>query len=548
MKFIKTIQKYFSTFPVFVGLIIFLIFLMVNVIIYYLTPDGWVYTGFLQSDHTTYTAIARDVFENGNGFFYAAPYSIIDNGPRIYFQLPFFIVAWIWKLTNLGFPSVWQIFSLIFTLLTICIIYEFIGIFVKEDFWRKWMLVLLCTGGGIAWLFSIIKILVNYVIKPSINTGYFDALSNIESSYKWWGIDLFRNFGISIETIYHFMLFLTLTLALKRKYFSMAIGFFLTWLSGVFVGIEISAILLTFFLIEYFLSKNKKLIYPFVSLFLITLLFYSYYNIFITHFPEGRSLNEQHKHFPQMFIPAHSYIPAYGFPLFLFLAAVLDKKFIKGFLQEQKNRLLLLMVITVFSLNINHLIIPRGGIQPAHFTRGYLFFSMLLIGLLWLKSKFHYMQISEFNIRKKLLLVLLIPIFFIDNALFLIDVSTKPRHPNILTIQKETKELLDYLNSIKSSKHIISTNRQLGIIIPTHTIHKTLLADLIITPFNGEKTEDAQKYFQFGSKTNVLKKYNINLIIVDKGYNNYFQKYIKDENTKEIFQNSLWVVYDYSIK
>jgi hypothetical protein len=84
-----------------VGVLIALSISAINISWYSRAATGWVHTGFLQSDQNTYTAIVREIFERGNGFAYASPYEIRDTTPPIYFQLPFFLLGWFWRLTRL---------------------------------------------------------------------------------------------------------------------------------------------------------------------------------------------------------------------------------------------------------------------------------------------------------------------------------------------------------------------------------------------------------------------------------------------------------------
>ena len=79
-------------------------------------PEGWVYLGTLQSDMQTYTAIFRELFENGNGFFYGSPNEIREFiAPPIFIQLPFIILGWLWHLSGFSIPAVWELFRIGFT-------------------------------------------------------------------------------------------------------------------------------------------------------------------------------------------------------------------------------------------------------------------------------------------------------------------------------------------------------------------------------------------------------------------------------------------------
>ena len=128
----KNAFHFFAKFPVILGTAIALMITLINFQWYLRSSDEFIHTGFLQSEQTSYTAIARELFENGTGFTYAIPYSIEDDSPRIYFHLPFFLIGWAWKISSLPFPLIWEIFRLLFVVLGVCALYALLGVYFTE--------------------------------------------------------------------------------------------------------------------------------------------------------------------------------------------------------------------------------------------------------------------------------------------------------------------------------------------------------------------------------------------------------------------------------
>ncbi|HQH12737.1 MAG TPA: hypothetical protein PLS31_09955, partial [Candidatus Sumerlaeota bacterium] len=77
----------------------------------------------MQSDQITYTALSRSVFERGNGVAYSYPYAApSDENAAVNFQIPFTLLAWLWKITGSIVIS-WEIIRLLFGAAFLFILY-----------------------------------------------------------------------------------------------------------------------------------------------------------------------------------------------------------------------------------------------------------------------------------------------------------------------------------------------------------------------------------------------------------------------------------------
>ncbi|HZI00905.1 MAG TPA: hypothetical protein VEX63_07135, partial [Flavisolibacter sp.] len=132
------------------------------------------------------------------------------------------------------------------------------------------------------------------------------------------------------------------------------------------------------------------------------------------------------------------------------LAAISVYQSQKSFLHQPHTRLLLCWFITAFLL-ANHEIFIKP-MQPLHFTRGYIWTSLFLLGLPALHILF-----NDWKEKRKLLIIVLFSITFLsDNFLWLINnFRTKATTPSTAYISHEQKKILDILRKSSSNKTLV---------------------------------------------------------------------------------------------
>lgn len=553
---INNSDKKFLIIAVILSILIVFIPIVLQIYWHKKTSDELWFCGFLQSDQIVYTALFRSVIEKGNGISYSYPYSQPgDENPPVFFQIPFTILAYLWKISANNLIIPWEIIRIIFGIgffiVLFVSVFELFKLFYpdkkdKDNFNAHILLIflILAFGGGIAWLISIIKFIIISLSNQGAAPNFLEIFGQVELSYHWWFLNLFRNIFYPLELQYHFLFFLAV-LGVVRKNFPMVFaGQFLSCWSGVFVGIEISAILIPYFILEYIINRDKKHLYQFILLSLSFLLFVGYYNYLLPKYPVAGSLVEQHKSTIYDTIPLHSYFAAYGILLFTTPFVFINKKFRILIFRNPSGRFLLVWLLTVGGLIFNDKFLPTEKIfQPPHFTRGYFFTISVLISSLGLYPYWETF-ITKYNKYSKIFSILIFLFFIPDNILFLAERFSEPPHFLFLTIPKESKETFDFLNTIKTPKVIFSADRNLGGQIPAFTHHYSIFGLLYSTPFNEEKGIMAEKFFRNVDVDIFIKKYSINIIIIPKVLSANFEKIIKQPNWEVIFQNPIWKIYE----
>ncbi len=528
-------------FPTIFGLLLILLYTIINLSWFTKTPEGWRYSGFLQSDQVTYTAIARGIFEGGTGITYACPYAIEEDNPPLYFQLPFTLLAWLWHFGRLSFPVAWEVFRICFGLLSCLLLYRFISVyFLAGEHSGKTagvIFIFICAlfCGGLAWPFALAR-------WRSLGGGvpFIDALRATEAEYHWWALNFFRLPLYPLELMYHSVVFAALIFLVRRKNAAAVAMQLLAWLCNPFVGIELSLIVLACLSWQWFRQRDRKtLILVGISL-TVLLAFVLYYQVILTSFPVGKSLVRQHEANLQPLIPLHRYLPAYGLWLVLVPFALLNENVRRMLFTERKGRVLLCFIGVVIVLSQNDKFLPGRGIQPPHFLRGYLFIGFCLLIFTWVQEIVR--RNGKFSAKILIPLALLFIFSIPDNALFLIELATRQPHPGLLTYPAETEEVLKFLENQSGSLRILNIDPKLGDWIPARTRHRPFIAEVYSTPFWAEKQKAIAVLFRLGRNSGIIERYKIDLCIFPRVLRSHYERRLKSDTDSIVFQNRLWFI------
>jgi hypothetical protein len=125
------------------------------------------------------------------------------------------------------------------------------------------------------------------------------------------------------------------------------------------------------------------------------------------------------------------------------------------------------------------------AIEPVHFTRGYVWSSLFLLGLPGLDRVLNFLKKKS----RLLLLPFFVIVFLSDNILWFINYSRKNTRTHLsVYISKEQKEVLDWLkkNSDNSSL-IISSDKLISTLSTVYTPAYAWTSHNLATPFLADK-------------------------------------------------------------
>jgi hypothetical protein len=332
------------------------------------------FTGFIQYDQPYYMANARKFFDGGFHFLYGNPFSPDPGTPAIYFQIHLLVLGLVQAVTGCDPGLLYVIFGFFAALVCVRVaiaLYEQVAGLGTGAQWAG--LVLFIWGGGVLALTGLAFHLFH---RSNVQTTLTD-LFHFDPSQGWWFLNLGRNLVFPTEAYYHALALGAVLMAMRNNF---RVAFWLTLilsLSHPFTGLQFLLILLVWCGWEMGFLRNRTIPFTFPAMLLAILAFHLAYNIFLLNlFPEHRVLFVQWSF-------------AWGEPVSAFLAADLlvgffawramrNWKLAAELFSGAANRLLLTWFVVSFILAHHDLVIqPR---QPLHFSRGYTWIPLFLLG------------------------------------------------------------------------------------------------------------------------------------------------------------------------
>ena len=341
----------------------------------YLGGGGGTFTGFIQYDQPYYMANARKFFDGGFHFFYGNPFSPDPQTPSIYFQIHLLVLGAIRALTGCDPGVLYVIYGFFAGIICIRVaiaIYEQVAGLETSTQWAG--LILFVWGGGVLALVGLVYVLC------SLRGGNVapDDIFHFDPDSGWWFLNFGRNLIFPTEAYYHALAFGAVLMAMRKRFaIALWLAFFLS-LSHPFTGLQFLLILLAWSATEVCVLRNKSVPFAFPAILLVLLVFHVGYYVFLLNlFPEHLALFEQ---WSQPWTePPSAFIPADLLVGYLAWRAMRNSKLAVELFSDPVNRLLLAWFLVSFAL-VHHdlLTTPR---QPLHFSRGYIWTPLFLLGV-----------------------------------------------------------------------------------------------------------------------------------------------------------------------
>jgi len=441
-------------------------------------------TGFIAYDNVSYIAYAKEYLDQDQfSLFYPNPLNDSADHPAIYFQLQTVLFAFLlWLGMAPGLVIV--LFNIAGTLLSFRVVIAIYDHLFPNSA-RRWLFIsFFCWGGGLLALAGIPIALT----RDMGNLDFMDRLFFLDPAWGWWGLNLGRGHFISSEGFYHFLFLAGIYFILKQRWKAALVFALALSLSHPFTGIEYLSITTVWAAIEKFVARKKAVPWAFVLGSAALLLFHlCFYLIYLNQFPEHRSVSEQYA--LNWRLRYFSMLPAYCIVGTLALVTFWRSK--KVFFQTPAVRLFTAWFAVAFLL-ANHELFLKP-MQPLHFTRGYVWTSLFLLGIPALHLFYQ-------NGRKKLVLILFTLLFFSDNALWIFNaVRFKATSPSTAYITKEQQLILRSLKKYSDNRTlVVSKDETLPYLATVYTASYPWFSHPYTTPFAAKKKEALDRYMDSG--------------------------------------------------
>ncbi|HKY95838.1 MAG TPA: hypothetical protein VJL84_11065, partial [Kiloniellales bacterium] len=334
---------------------------------------GLVPTGFLQYDQLSYMAMAREYFDpvpDGNAWLtYGLPFSADYATPEVYFQPHTLLLGLLLELSGAQPGWVYFLFGvvagLIFLRLAVALYCRCLD--QRRDSSGLGLL-LFAWGGGLFAVAGLATMVAENQWSPQV-------LFTHSERYDTWFLNLGRNLYYSVEAYYH-CLTLGLLVALIDRRFGLAL-LLLAVLSAShpFTGLQFLLAIATWSLAERLLLRQPSPLPWWLPLGCAALLalHLGYYMVLLPR------LSAEHAWIAENWSRDWSFEPTGLLLAYGLVGALAAVSLVRDALGQPRRRLLLVLALVSLALaNHDLLLTPR---QPLHFTRGYIWIPLFLLGL-----------------------------------------------------------------------------------------------------------------------------------------------------------------------
>lgn len=352
---------------------------------YAAAPDDRIPTGFVQYDQPYYMANAREYFDDGAcHLLYGSPFSCDYKTPRLYFQPQTFLLGVLLHLTGIAPGLLFVLFGLAAAWVCARVALALYAQCVGLDTWPCRLGVLVFFwGGGLLTVAGFLWTLPD-VLRDGLSwstlmpEGAQDAgLFRFDPFGGWWFLNFGRNLVYPFEAYYHALFFGAIWCVVRARHrCALALALLLA-ASHPFTGIELLAVLCAWSALERLFVRSQAVSPAFLAgLVALIALHVFYYLIFLNRFPEHRLVSTQWAlgwgFQAQHFLLAYSLVGAFAY------WRLRDLNRARDVLGTPANRLLLVWFLVAFLL-ANHEFAVKP-LQPLHFTRGYIWTPLFLLG------------------------------------------------------------------------------------------------------------------------------------------------------------------------
>lgn len=467
----------------------------------HLARAGWaglLPTGFIVHDMALHMANAREHFDGG-GFrlLYGLPFSPSDATPALYFQVHTLLLGLAWRLTGWDVGLVFVLFGVaaawLCARLALALYRDVVGL---DGLAHRLGLVVFFWGGGVLAAAGALVWLLGGGSPEGLST--FEPLFALDPFAGWWFLNFGRNLILPPEAFYH-ALFFGAVLSLRRGRYGLAAALAVCLvLSHPFTGLELTLILLAWSVLERGLSGNRQVPGPFLATCLGLVAWQGlYYGLVLGRSAEHRSVVEQFM-LPWL-LESQSILPAYLLVGLLAAWRVRTAARARSFLALPENRLLLVWFAVALALAKHELVVPRP-MMPVHFTRGYIWTALFLMGAPVLVDLFQRLLTLRHRVVGAVAVASVMVVLLADNGLWL---GTFPWRASgwqeSVYLAPAEEELFTYLGgAAPRGVLVVPQTRKVGYLTTVYTPLRSWYSHYGATPYARARLQELTRFFGEG--------------------------------------------------
>lgn len=455
-------------------------------------------TGFIQYDNVSYVAYAKQYTEPGGlHLFYSNPFNDSAGYAPVYFQPQTLLFA---LLLKLGVPAGWILVS--FTLLCSAICFRLLIAIVDHllphSKYKTIITWLLAWGGGLLTL-------TGWIAQQLPGHETISSIFYFDPGVGWWGLNLGRSLFFSCEAYYHALFLGVILCLLKQKWAATIVLTALLSLSHPFTGIELLCIVTAWVFVEKLFFKSSTVPVWLMAGLIILLAFHLFYYLYYLNLAEDHhSVSSQYA--LDWKLRYYNMLPAYCIAGSLAISSLFVHNIKGKWLQRSESRLFLTWFIVAFTLANHELFIKPQ--QPVHFTRGYIWTALFLLGLPALDYLLDRLNQSSY---KKVIAGSFILLFASDNIAWIsLSAGSKATVASVTYINKEQQTVFDHLTqTTDNSTLLVSRDENISYLSSVYTEVYPWYSHPFTTPFAARKNAALTAFFEQGVIDSSWKQRNL---------------------------------------
>jgi hypothetical protein len=444
---------------------------------------GRVPTGFIEYDMPYYLANGRAYFYPHFHLTYSNPYAPYD-APSIYFQPQTLLLGLIQKL---GFhPGVtFNTFELLALFFAATVAIKFyIEVVGAETTAKKIGLVCFFWGGGIFTLVGAGLALARH--------GTLLSVFEFEPTWGWWMLNFGRNLVYPTEAYYHGVFVLSLLALIRKRFILCLVLAALLCASHPFTGVSLILVLVAYSALELELRSGAVPVRFLFGAILIAAMDVGYYLVWLNRFADHRAVQAQMST-PWLYRPK-TFIAALMLVGCLALWRIASSRF--TCFRDPRTRLFAVLFLVVFALTQHNLFMRP--MEPIHFAHGYDWIALFFIGAPMLIATLDYLLKLTRPWLRAGALTLLMGVFLLDNATWL--VKTAVHNEFLVSLTKDESGALSWLShNVKLGDLVVCEDVPISYLVATYTPARSWFGHEKNTPYMQQRQEEVDEAFSQGN-------------------------------------------------
>jgi hypothetical protein len=488
-------------------------------------------TGFLTTDMAYYSANGRAVFERGNGLAYPNPYDPDTQGPVIYFHWFFWLLGF--GITRLHLDPGIQYVALGVIAAVTCawLTLHLVRFILPTPRYFAFLYLITMWGGGLLCLGAV-------ALNAWSNVDLFDDLLRFDPAGGDWCLNWGRNLVYPTESIYHALMAASWLALLAGRWHWALLAVVALAATHPFTGLQALLILLAWTCLLFLIDRNRQGLFHCLILLAMASTFVWYYAVYLESFREHRTIRQEWS--LDWSLGLSSMVLAYALAAVAALARILTDRIR---LNRAVAFLLLAFAVSFLLANHNWFMLPR---QPLHFTRGYVWMSLWLIGLPMVQRGMAFLRQRGQPIVWALLIALGTAITVFDNSTFL---SIKWRQHDLgLYLSPSEWDALKWMNQAGIKGTLLCPDGKVSYLSATYTAARPYCGHPFNTPQYSLRVAEIRELFDLGKAGPWLS--GVDYILVPRPLAKRVRLALEGTNRslRLVYENDQWVLFAFALR